>query len=191
MNMPLETLGGQPLPAITQRFGANPGVYDRFGYPGHNGLDLWTDARPPRVFCIAPGQVEKVGWEAGGYGKYVVVRHPGGWRSYYAHLERVSALPGQRLEGGDPLGWMGSTGFSSGPHLHLGIRLDDPAGAYRGYIDPLPVLLGETLLPALPPEEAAAPAQPAPGSARPAVLQPARLVIQRGRKTVYRMRRIF
>ena len=109
-------------PVITQEFGANPGSYDQFGYPGHNGLDLWTAESPPYVFSISDGQVEKVGWEAAGYGKYVVVLHDL-YHAYYAHLDSVVVRPGQVLAAGSTIGLMGSTGFSTAPHLHLGIRL--------------------------------------------------------------------
>lgn len=146
MNWPLDPLTGCMEPTLTQLFGENRRDYLRFGYPGHNGLDLWTDHAPPIVYAIDAGSVEKVGWESSGYGKYVVLNHEGGWRSYYAHLSAVYVLPGDRLRPSAPLGLMGSTGNSSSPHLHLGIRYQTASNpAYKGYVDPLPLLRGEPL----------------------------------------------
>ena len=87
MNYPITT------PTITQYFEANPQDYTQWGYPGHNGLDLWTADRPAFIFAVEQGIVEKVGYEQGGYGKYIVIRHEK-FRSYYAHLSEVYAAPG-------------------------------------------------------------------------------------------------
>jgi len=128
---------------ITQGFGENFLDYTRWGYPGHNGLDLWTPDWPPVIACITAGVVLITSWEGGGYGKYVVVEHPGGWRSYYAHLSCVYLRPGEKIEAGTPVGRMGDTGSATGPHLHLGVRGADAVNPrYRGYVDPLPVLRG-------------------------------------------------
>ncbi len=197
MNYPLEK------PAITQEFGADPASYARFGYPGHNGLDLWTAREPPYVYNIEPGVVEKVGWEEQGYGKYVVIAHAGGWRTYYAHLSQVHVLPGSRLAASTALGLMGATGFARGAHLHLGVRYAAArAPAYKGYVDPLPLLRGEPLRllsgageeeVILQPAEAAAPTPPAahPPAAALLGVPPALFVARRGNKTLYRMRRYF
>lgn len=131
-------------PVITQYFGEHYIDYSRWGYPGHNGLDLWTPVKPALVCAIAGGAVLQTAWEQDGYGKYVVVQHPGGWRSYYAHLASVYLRPGEPIGEGTPIGRMGASGNATGPHLHLGVRLGGGASPeYRGYIDPLPVLRGE------------------------------------------------
>ncbi len=146
MNWPLDPTTGKCEPTITQLFGENPGGYARFGYPGHNGLDLWTDHVPAIVYAIEAGTVEKVGWEGDGYGKYVTLYHEGGWRTYYAHLSAVYVLPGEALKASAALGLMGSTGNSSGPHLHLGVRCPAVCNPpYKGYVDPLPLLRGAPL----------------------------------------------
>lgn len=137
---------------ITQGFGENPGSYDQYGYPGHNGIDLWTSEDPALIMCVCEGQVEKVGWEAEGYGKFIVVVHYSEtvWRSYYAHLKSVSVKPGQQIRAGQIIAEMGSTGNSTGPHLHLGIRFPlsfNPI--YKGYLDPYPYLQ-EAALPLAP-----------------------------------------
>jgi len=173
-------------PVTTQLFGENPSDYAEFGFPGHNGLDLVTYAKPPFVYSISPGIVDKVSWEAGGYGKYIVILHPGNWLSYYAHLDTVLVLPSQVMDVNTPIGVMGTTGNSSGPHLHLGIRMNYTTGPYKGYIDPLPIL-NETLK-----IEYFLTNYPKPAS-KPAKPQTpvSKLVGTWKNKTIYRMKRLF
>ena len=66
--------------------------------------------------------VTAAGYDAGGYGNYVEVRHPNGLRSFYGHLSRIEARVGQAVETGQRIGRVGSTGYSTGPHLHFEIR---------------------------------------------------------------------
>lgn len=190
MNWPLDPTQGMSEPTITQFFGENPDIYARFGYPGHNGLDLWTDRVPATVYAIEAGRVEKVGWEAGGYGKYVALVHEGGWRSYYAHLNAVYVLPGSALAPGAPLGLMGSSGNSSGPHLHLGVRCPDACNPpYKGYVDPLPLLRGEPLAIHAGGEIERAASSPSSAAARPALPKGAQVFVPgktRGKKTMFR-----
>jgi len=126
---------------ITQLFGENPEDYQRFGYPGHNGLDMVGN---PPILSALKGAVEKVGWEEAGYGKYIVVRS-GEVSCYYAHLSSVNVAPGDLVQPGQPIAIMGSTGNSTGVHLHFGLRVGK-AGAYKGFADPLPYLQGKSLL---------------------------------------------
>lgn len=191
-------------PIITQRFGENPEDYLQFGYPAHNGLDVSTWKRPAYVFVVLDGQVQKVGWEAGGYGKYVVVAHSGGFTTLYAHLDTVSVSTGQRLSQGDIIGIMGSTGNSTGPHLHLGMRFDQSVNpAYKGYVDPLPYLQGKPIqlepeIDPVEPQPETQPKPPTPVVPKPQQKPPATysvpyavLIIKRGKKSVYRMKRYF
>lgn len=191
---------------ITQGFGENPGSYSLFGYPGHNGIDLWTNEDPAFVLCVCAGQVEKVGWEAGGYGKYVVVVHfldanfAISWRSYYAHLKSVNVKPGQLIRAGQFIGEMGSTGNTTGPHLHLGIRFPVSFNpTYKGFLDPYPYLQ-ETALPLAPLVNP--PYTPMPGGAVGGVLYGksekqtyklpgVKLIGTWKNKTLYRMKRFF
>lgn len=130
---------------ITQRFGENPEFYANeslhpgWSYPGHNGIDYGGNMGDP-VYAVADGTAY-VGYEAGGYGNYVKIIHPtwGNRVSYYAHLKRAIITNGARVRGGQQIGEMGSTGCSTGVHLHLGLK--NPAGGvagYKGYEDPLP-----------------------------------------------------
>ena len=58
----------------------------------------------------------------GGYGRLIIVRHEGGIRTWYGHLSKIAVTPGQRVRAGQYLGNVGSTGLSTGPHLHFEVR---------------------------------------------------------------------
>ncbi len=106
---------------VTSRFG------QRNGRP-HNGIDIGLRTGDP-VYSIFPGVVRFAG-AFGSFGRIVVVRHWNGLESYYAHLHRVKVEVGQEVEAGTIVGLAGSTGRSTGPHLHLEVR-------FKGYpIDP-------------------------------------------------------
>ena len=80
----------------------------------------------------ASGCVEIAHRDSGGYGKLVVLRHGQGMTSWYAHLSRIDVRRGQCVAAGATLGRVGSTGLSTGPHLHFELRLRgaavDPSG---------------------------------------------------------------
>lgn len=93
------------------------GIHDR------NGVDLATECGRT-VTAAADGTVRMAyprGWN-GGYGKYVVMEHAGGVRTLYAHLSQVLVSPGQFVQQGFPLGLVGTTGNSTGCHLHFEVR---------------------------------------------------------------------
>ncbi|MFB7174911.1 M23 family metallopeptidase [Streptomyces sp. NPDC056254] len=83
------------------------------------------------------------GWQ-GAYGNTVVIRHDDGLYSLYAHLSRTSVTTGQKTSGGQEVGLSGSTGNSTGPHVHFEIRTTN---IYNGHTDPLAYLrsLGVTV----------------------------------------------
>ena len=65
------------------------------------------------------------GYNSGGYGNLVVVQHRLGYTTWYAHLSRITTWAGEHVEGGTRLGYVGSTGHSTGPHLHFEVRLNN------------------------------------------------------------------
>ena len=69
------------------------------------------------------GTVIGAGYDASGYGNVVHVSHGFGVTTFYAHLSRITVRRGERVVGGERIGTVGSTGFSSGPHLHFELRL--------------------------------------------------------------------
>jgi murein DD-endopeptidase MepM/ murein hydrolase activator NlpD len=88
----------------------------------HHGLDITNKSGTP-ITAARSGVVVKVntsGW-GGGYGSYVVIRHDNGLYSIYAHMSKVLAKTGQKVYTGERIGLMGTTGRSSGVHLHFGI----------------------------------------------------------------------
>jgi murein DD-endopeptidase MepM/ murein hydrolase activator NlpD len=108
-------------------------VGDPFGPRGarfHTGVDFTAPAGTP-VVAAGYGCVESAGWNAGGYGNLVVIRHRLGMTSWYAHLARLAVGPGTCLSAGDRVGSVGATGNATGPHLHFELRVRGAA------VDPL------------------------------------------------------
>src|SRR5207247_3917566 len=116
----------------------NAPMGDGFGYPGgrrHDGIDFRAPEGTP-VGAAGRGVVEFAGWNSGGYGNLVVVKHRLGFETWYAHLSRIAAWPGRYVVGHSRIGYVGSTGRSTGPHLHFEVR-------HHGIpIDPAPRLIG-------------------------------------------------
>jgi murein DD-endopeptidase MepM/ murein hydrolase activator NlpD len=95
----------------------------------HSGMDFRIPLGSP-ARATAPGVITKAGWN-GGYGRMVEVDHGQGYTTRYAHLSRVDVAIGQAVKAGDVVGQTGSSGRSTGPHLHYEVRHDGDA------IDPL------------------------------------------------------
>lgn len=93
------------------------------GYRMHNGIDFDVEAGTP-IVASADGTVIHSG-EKGGYGLTVMVEHGGGFVTLYAHMRRIGAPLGRTIRAGEVIGWVGSTGHSTGPHLHFEVRIDD------------------------------------------------------------------
>lgn len=130
------TVGGSPAgsPVATSR------VSSRFGYRvnpvtgqwrRHAGIDLAASHGTP-VVATAAGVVTLAGY-AGNYGNLVIVRHGSGVQTRYAHLSRIAVGRGSTISRGQVIGYVGSTGRSTGPHLHYEIRrhghAQNPAGS--------------------------------------------------------------
>jgi murein DD-endopeptidase MepM/ murein hydrolase activator NlpD len=86
----------------------------------HKGWDM------PRPYGTAvkasrDGQVIFAGWRTG-YGRLIIVKHSGGLRTWYGHLSKITVTPGQKVKRGQLIGRVGSTGISTGPHLHFEVR---------------------------------------------------------------------
>jgi murein DD-endopeptidase MepM/ murein hydrolase activator NlpD len=90
----------------------------------HFGIDIAGNTGNP-IFAADHGVVVYAGWNDYGYGEMIVIDHGSGWQSLYAHLNQVNVFCGQEVYQGDTIGLMGSTGKSSGPHLHFEMRSDD------------------------------------------------------------------
>lgn len=96
------------------------------GEPGrHSGIDISTASGRP-VRAPADGVVVKAEW-ANGYGNVVFLAHGYGYSTRYGHLSKFNVRPGQRVKRGDVVGFVGSTGRSTGPHLHYEVRRNGKA----------------------------------------------------------------
>jgi murein DD-endopeptidase MepM/ murein hydrolase activator NlpD len=120
--MPAEGLLKWPVPgvyAITSGFGPRVDPVEHLdGF--HFGLDIGAAAGTP-VVAAGDGVVVVAGW-AGGYGKVVFLQHAGGLETRYAHLSATTVKRRQQVKAGDVIGYVGSTGKSTGPHLHFEVR---------------------------------------------------------------------
>jgi murein DD-endopeptidase MepM/ murein hydrolase activator NlpD len=101
-------------------------------YRPHHGTDFGARRGTP-LLAVNDGKVIFAGW-MGGYGKVVKIKHTGGYISLYAHQSRIRVRKGQRVKKGQIIGYVGSTGRSTGPHLHFGLMKNGR------WIDPMKVL---------------------------------------------------
>lgn len=90
----------------------------------HRGIDIAGPVGTP-VFAAASGTVVTAGWNSGGYGNMVDIRHPDGSMTRYAHNSRLLVRAGQQVRQGQQIAEMGSTGYSTGPHLHFEVHLPE------------------------------------------------------------------
>ena len=100
----------------------------------HQGIDIAADVGTP-VYAAADGVVEYSDWNSGGYGNLVDVRHADGSMTRYGHLNRSLVHAGQHVRQGEQIAEMGSTGYSTGPHLHFEVH---PSG--QGAVNPIAFL---------------------------------------------------
>ena len=102
-----------------------------YGSGHHYGIDIAAPSGTP-VYASDGGVVVQAGWNGGGYGNWVVIDHQNGFKTVYAHNSAVIVYPGQKVHQGQLVSLVGSTGDSTGNHLHFEIRLEnkprDPLG---------------------------------------------------------------
>ena len=106
----------RPVPGrVSSKFGMRR--HPILGYSRmHKGMDFRAGHGTP-ILAATDGRVTRAGW-AGGYGKQVRLKHEGGLATSYSHMSRIVAKPGSRVKKGQLIGYVGSTGLSTGPHLH-------------------------------------------------------------------------
>ena len=102
------------------------------GRRAHKGLDMASPTGTP-IYAAADGVVGKADW-FGAYGLYVQLNHGGNMETRYGHMSRVNVAAGQQVRKGDIIGYVGSTGRSTGPHLHYEVRIAGEA------VNPIPYL---------------------------------------------------
>lgn len=98
----------------------------------HNGVDLAAPTGTP-VYATADGVVGRADWFSS-YGLYIAIDHGADLETRYAHLSKLAVAAGERVRKGDLIGYVGSTGRSTGPHLHYEVRMDGVA------VNPIPYM---------------------------------------------------
>lgn len=121
---------------LESAFGGRRNPFGGGSYEFHTGQDIDAPWGTP-VIAGATGQVSFVGWQ-NGYGQLVVIDHGGGLTTRYGHLSHIAVSRGATVKRGEFLGRVGSTGRSTGPHLHYEVRIDDEP------VNPLQYLLTTT-----------------------------------------------
>ena len=102
-----------------------------WGYKGHTGVDIAGCGYGSNIYASAAGTVVKVKWGNTGYGYHVIINHGDGIQTLYAHMSNIYVKNGQFVNQGDIIGAMGSTGNSTGTHLHFEVRINGQ------YVNPL------------------------------------------------------
>lgn len=102
---------------ISSSFGGRANPFGGYGRDWHPGIDIANDYGAP-VYASAAGYVQQAGW-FGGYGIYARINHDYGYQTAYGHMSRVVCSAGQYVKKGEIIGYVGSTGYSTGPHLHF------------------------------------------------------------------------
>ena len=120
-------LGPPTWGRITSRYGYRRDPFNG-KYEFHEGVDIKAPYGT-RVRATADGKVIFAGWKPG-YGKTVIIKHAYGYRTLYGHMSRIRVKAGQWVKSGDVIGYVGSTGRSTGPHVHYEVwhnsRLQNP-----------------------------------------------------------------
>lgn len=127
---------------VTSGYGGRNAVKTSKGYSStnHDGIDIGGtggNLNGQAADSIGGGKVAEVGYDENGYGNYVVVDHGDGYTSLYGHLQKATVKQGDTVSAGQQVGVIGSTGNSSGPHLHLRVHKNgqsiDPRTVIPGY----------------------------------------------------------
>lgn len=109
---------------ISSPYGSRVGPIEG-GYEWHQGIDIAVDFGAP-VYASAAGKIEQAGWN-GGYGRYVRINHGNGYESAYGHMSSLAVEAGQQVAKGEIIGFVGSSGYSTGPHIHYEVLVDGQA----------------------------------------------------------------
>lgn len=121
---------------MTQPFGPTSFVaepaYDGYSH-FHTGMDFGLPV-DTSISAAGAGRVVAAGWDSTGYGNRVIIDHGNGVETLYGHLSSVAVTPGQVVQAGQQIGLSGSTGNSTGPHLHFGVQQNGQ------WVDPAPYL---------------------------------------------------
>jgi len=129
------------MPLSTARFSSSYGsrIHPVTGRrANHKGIDMAAPSGTP-IYATAVGTVDMAQW-VGGYGNFIKIEHGGDLETRYGHLSKLNVRPGQDVKKGDLIGFVGSTGRSTSPHLHYEVRIAGEA------VDPTPYLHADTFM---------------------------------------------
>lgn len=118
----IQPVSNKQLNRIASGFGMR--IDPVYGTPKmHRGLDFTAPQGTP-IYATGDGTVRIAGRMEGGFGNYVKINHGYGYETLYAHMVRIKVRPGQRVKRGEVIGWVGSTGKSTGPHCHYEVHIN-------------------------------------------------------------------
>lgn len=124
------------LGKINNEFGFRRNPFGGRTYELHQGMDI-DGERGDMVVAPANGTIVKAEWQ-GGYGNMIEIDHGNGLTTRYGHLSKIEVQAGSPVQRGQVIGLIGSTGRSTGPHLHYELRLNDKAINPRRFLPPEP-----------------------------------------------------
>jgi murein DD-endopeptidase MepM/ murein hydrolase activator NlpD len=126
----------RPLSSMSG-FGMRRDPFTNAVWQMHSGIDMAAPQGTP-IFATGDGVVARAEYKADGYGMNVVIDHGYGYRTLYAHMSKIEAKAGKKIRRGQLIGYVGSTGYSTSPHVHYEVFLHDTR------IDPVPFIANMT-----------------------------------------------
>lgn len=118
----IQPVSNKQLNRIASGFGMR--IDPVYGTPKmHKGLDFTAPQGTP-IYATGDGRVKTASRMEGGYGNHVVINHGYGYQTLYGHMVKIKVRPGQQVKRGEVIGWVGSTGKSTGPHCHYEVSIN-------------------------------------------------------------------
>jgi murein DD-endopeptidase MepM/ murein hydrolase activator NlpD len=121
----IQPVSNKQLSRISSGFGMR--IDPVYGTPKmHKGLDFTAPQGTP-IYATGNGVARVAGESNGGYGNHVIINHGYGYQTLYGHMFRIKVKPGQQVKRGEVIGWVGSSGKSTGPHCHYEVHINQQA----------------------------------------------------------------
>ena len=118
----IQPVSNKQLNRIASGFGMR--IDPVYGTPKmHKGLDFTASQGTP-IYATGNGTVKSSGFSESGFGNHVIINHGYGYETLYGHMVRIKARVGQKVKRGEVIGWVGSTGKSTGPHCHYEVHIN-------------------------------------------------------------------
>ena len=118
----IQPVSNKQLDRIASGFGMR--IDPVYGTPKmHKGLDFAAPQGTP-IYATGNGVIKEADYSESGYGKHVVINHGYGYETLYGHMVKIKARVGQKIKRGEVIGWVGSTGKSTGPHCHYEVHIN-------------------------------------------------------------------